>query len=245
MHARIITIDGPAGSGKSTMAQRLAQRLGIDVLDTGAMYRGVALACLDAGIDVHAAPDEVIDLARRTKIDFDWTRRPPALRVDGRDVSDRIREPVVSEAASVVSALGPVRQVLVEAQRRVGREHPRLVSEGRDQGSVVFPDAQVKFFLDADPRVRARRRADQLRAAGKTVDVEEILAGILARDHRDATRKDGPLVCPDDAVRLDTSDMGIEQVLDALEGHVRRRLGSPRPGAAAEGTAGGTERRRP
>ncbi len=241
MHVRIITIDGPAGSGKSTMAQRLAQRLGLDVLDTGAMYRGVALACLDAGIDVHRSPDAVIAVARRTRVDFDWTRQPPILRVDGQDVSDRIREPVVSEAASVVSALGPVREVLVEAQRHVGREHPRLVSEGRDQGSVVFPDAQVKFFLDADPRVRAQRRVDQLRAAGKNVDIDEILAGILARDHRDTTRKDGPLVCPQDAIRLDTSSMSIEQVLDALEGHVRRRLESGCPGTAAVGT----EQRRP
>jgi cytidylate kinase len=220
------------------MAQRLAQRLGIDVLDTGAMYRGVALACLDAGVDVQGPPDAIIAVVRQTRVDFDWSQHPPALRVNGRDVSDRIREPVVSEAASVVSALGPVREMLVEAQRRVGREHPHLVSEGRDQGSVVFPDAQVKFFLDADPRVRAQRRADQLRAAGKTVDVEEILAGIVARDHRDMTRKDGPLVCPDDAIRLDTSDMSIGQVLDTLEDHVGQRL---RPHGAMGTTDTGLE----
>lgn len=224
MQPIVITIDGPAGSGKSTMAHRLAGRLGLDVLDTGAMYRGVALACVDAGIDPQLDPAAAIEKVRATRLNFDWATDPPALLVEGVDQSGRIREPAVSEAASVISALGPVRDVLVEAQRRIGREHPRLVSEGRDQGSVVFRDAPVKFYLDADAKIRAQRRAEQLRAAGKVVDVDELLKGILARDHRDSTRKDGPLICADDAIRVDTSNMGIEQVLDVLEGHVRQRL---------------------
>ncbi len=222
----VITIDGPAGSGKSTMARRLAARLGLDVLDTGAMYRGAALACVEAGLDAQRDPQAVIARVRGTRLDFNWSTDPPALLVDGVDRGDAIRDPAVSEAASVISALGPVREVLVEAQRRIGRSHPRLVSEGRDQGSVVFPDAPVKFYLDADPKVRARRRVEQLRAAGKIVDFDETLRGIVARDHRDSTRKDGPLVCAADAIRIDTSDMTIEQVLDRLETDARRRLPS-------------------
>src|SRR5690606_18562679 len=116
----------------------------------------------------------------------------------------------VTAIVSDLAAIGPVRQVLVEQQRRIGREHPRLVTEGRDQGSIVFPDAAAKFYLDANPQERARRRAEQLRQTGREADEQQILAGILERDRKDSSRSDGPLICPDDAVRVDTSDMTLE-----------------------------------
>jgi cytidylate kinase len=159
-------------------------------------------------------------------LQFDWSQDPPRLLVNGRDVTDRLRDADVTSGASEIAVMGQVRQVLVEAQRRIGCEHPRLVTEGRDQGSVVFPGAQVKFYLDADPPVRARRRANQMRQAGKEADEQQILEAILIRDQRDRSRCDGPLVCADDALRVDTSDMTLDEVVDYLEQQVRSRTGN-------------------
>ena len=224
MQPLVITIDGPAGSGKSSAARLLAQRLDLSVLNTGAMYRGVGLACLDAGIDPTDQPDGAVAVARRIRLDFDWSTDPPRLLIDGVDRSDRLRDPDVSAAASKVSALPPVRQLLVAQQQRIGREHPRLVAEGRDQGSVVFPDAPVKFFLDARADIRARRHAKDLEAAGKPVDFETLLATMSQRDHRDSTRKTSPLICPEGAIRIDTSEMTLDQVVDALQRITRQRV---------------------
>ena len=217
----IVTLDGPAGSGKSSVARALARRLGWAFLDTGAMYRAIAVCCRDAGIDLAGAGASA--LARRVSLRFDWSTDPPALYADGRDVTQRIRDADVATAASRVAVLGPVRQVLVDAQRRIGWERRRLVTEGRDQGSVVFPDAQVKFYLDASPQIRAQRRLAQLRQAEVEADEQALLAEIGARDRRDATRTDGPLVCPADAIRVDTSDLTEAQVVDLLERHVRQK----------------------
>ncbi len=221
----IITLDGPAGSGKSTVSRRLAEQLGLEFLDTGAMYRGIAAACLDLGID-SADTQAVAELAGHCRIEFNWQAEPPNLLINGRDVTDRLRDADVSAAVSDVAAIGAVRDVLVQEQRRIGTLHPRLVTEGRDQGSVVFPGAQVKFFLDADPAVRARRRADQIRQSGRDADEAEILRKILTRDERDASRKDGPLIKPDDAEVVDTSDLTLDQVLALLEQRVRERVGA-------------------
>ena len=192
----IITIDGPAGSGKSTLARQLAHLLGVDFLDTGAMYRGIAAKAIERGVDIVEEPYYVVELARNCPLRFDWTTDPPRLLVRDTDMTDRLRDRDVTSAVSDVAKLGGVRQVLVENQRRIGIEHPRLVTEGRDQGSIVFPKARIKFYLDAEPGVRAQRRADQLRDLGKRINLEEIRQNIIERDHKDSTREDGPLICP-------------------------------------------------
>ena len=225
MQRLIVTLDGPAGSGKSTAARLLARRLGVEFLDTGAMYRGLTARALERGIDPVAEDYAVVELARHYRIDFDWSHDPPRLLVGGSDVTYRLRDGDVTGRVSEVAAIGAVRQVMVEAQQRIGREHPRLVTEGRDQGSVVFPDADLKFYLEANPNVRAQRRADQIRATGRHADYEQIRSEIVARDHRDSTRIDAPLICPPDAERIDTSDMVLEDVVDLLERRVREKVG--------------------
>jgi len=229
MDAIVITLDGPAGSGKSTAARLLARRLGLEFLDTGAMYRAITALCLDAKIDPESSPDAVGEVAEHSKLNFDWSQDPPRLHavVEGedRDMTPRLRDSDVAEKVSAVAQLKAVRSQLVEAQRRIGCEHPRLVSEGRDQGSVVFPQAQVKFYIDASSHVRAKRRAEQLRDAGKEADERRILQKIRARDRRDASRADGPLICPADAIRIDTSAMSLDEVVDCLAGHVQRLVG--------------------
>ncbi|WP_428389786.1 (d)CMP kinase [Mucisphaera sp.] len=225
MKRLIVTLDGPAGSGKSTAAWRLAERLGVEMLDTGAMYRGLTAKALGRGIDIGEEPHAVVELARSVGVRFDWTASPPRLLVGERDLTDRLRDPDVTSWVSDVSSMTAVRKVMVEAQRRIAEAHPRLVTEGRDQGSVVFPDADAKFYLDASPSIRAKRRADQLRAAGKPVDLEQIREAIILRDRKDATRQDGPLICPDDAERIDTSEMELDEVVDLLEERVRSLVG--------------------
>ncbi|MDX2114269.1 MAG: (d)CMP kinase [Planctomycetota bacterium] len=211
----IVTIDGPAGTGKSSVARELALRLGLDFLDTGAMYRAATALALDSGTDLGDEP-AIAELVRQADLRFDWTTDPPTLLARGRSIMHRLREPEVTSAVSPVSSLPAVRRVLVERQRRIGEVHQRLVSEGRDQGSVVFFDADVKIYLEASLQVRARRRADQLRREGRDADLAAIEREIADRDHRDSTRAVGPLTCPDDAQRFDTSTLDQRGVVDAL-----------------------------
>ena len=232
MRPLIITLDGPASAGKTSVGGHLAKRLGLEFLDTGAMYRGLTAHCLDDGIDPATDPGAVVKLAQRTRWWFDWTRDPPRLHSDARDLTDRLRDPDTTEAVSAVAQISAVRQILVAAQRQIGSEHPRLVTEGRDQGSVVFPNAHVKFYLEASPTVRARRRAQELGETGRPVDESHILQQILDRDARDNTRSDGPLICPVGAVRIDTSPMSFTEVVDRLERHVVECV-NPRPDTAA------------
>lgn len=220
MQRLIVTVDGPAGSGKSTVARRLAKRLGLEFLDTGAMYRGLTARALDRGIDPATEDYAVVELSRGQPMRFDFGCDPPRLTVGGIDVTDRLRDSDVTGHVSDVAAIKQVRQVLVETQRRIGDEHPRLVTEGRDQGSVVFPDADVKFYLDASLAVRAGRRYDQIRELGRAANLEQIRQNLLARDRKDSDRADGPLICPEDAERINTSDMTLDEVVDLLEAKV-------------------------
>ncbi len=216
----IVTMDGPAGTGKSSVAWKLAQRLGLEVLDTGAMYRAAAVVALDEGVPA----DDGVALAARIAeegLAFDWSFRPPRLLLGGRDLTERIRDADINVAVSVVARQPALRAAMVEAQRVIGRAHPRLVTEGRDQGSVVFPDAVVRFYLDAHPEVRARRRVDQMRAQGRPADYEAVLRAIQQRDHLDETRVDGPLVCAPGAQRIDTSGLTLDQVVLELERRTR------------------------
>lgn len=221
MDRLIVTLDGPAGSGKSTVARRLAQRLGLDFLDTGAMYRGLTVKALDRGIDIENEAYAVVELARNAEIHFDWDVDPPALYINGVNVTPRLRDRDVVASVSDVAAMDAVRHVLVKAQQSIGQAHPGLVTEGRDQGSVVFPDAEAKFYLDASPQIRAERRAAQLRELGKHVDLEALRESIVLRDRKDSTRKTGPLLCPEDAETIDTTGMQLDEVVDLLEGKVR------------------------
>jgi cytidylate kinase len=219
----IITIDGPAGTGKSSVARELAAELGLEFLDTGAMYRAAAAIVIDRGIDV-ADEQAVAKSVRSASIHFDWQDDPPTLYAMGEPLTDRLREADVGRLVSPVSQLPAVRSVLVEKQRRIGEAHPRLVSEGRDQGSVVFPDAQVKFYLDASVEVRTARRVDQLRAKGRDADEQLVRDEIIDRDERDSTRTVGPLVCPPDARRVITDDMTRQEVVAHLASAVREAV---------------------
>lgn len=218
-----ITIDGPAGAGKSTVARQLADRLGIDFLDTGAMYRGAAVVALMAGIDLEDGP-AIAAAVDRSQLRFDWDASPPPLLIDWPeplDISTRIRDADATTAVTPVSAQPEVRAAMVRRQRAIRDEHPRIVTEGRDQGSVVFPDADLKFYLDAAPETRADRRARELRTAGRNIDRQQILESIMTRDHADRTRLDGPLCIPEGAIVVDTTTLTIEQVVLLLEQHVR------------------------
>ncbi|MEX2216760.1 MAG: (d)CMP kinase [Phycisphaeraceae bacterium] len=238
MQPLIITLDGPAGSGKSTVAQELARRLGLEFLNTGDMYRGITAQCLDDAIDPRTSPQAVEDFARDCNIRFDWKADPPKLYVNNRDVTARLRDGDVERSVSIVAAITGVRRVLVREQQKIGREHPRLVTEGRDQGSIVFPGAQMKFFITASAQVRARRRAEQLRTKGRDADERIILQQITERDQRDSSHGEG-LIRPNDAIDIDTSEMNLPQVLDLLEKAVHRRIDR---GAVAGTQASGAAR---
>jgi cytidylate kinase len=218
----IVTIDGPAGSGKSTAARRLAERLGFDFLDTGAMYRAVALEVLSRGIDIGDVA-QVVQVAHAADIEA----LGPVVRAGGRDVTAAIRTPEVSSAASKVAAIPEVRTELVRLQRQAA-ERRNVVSEGRDQGTVVFPLAECKFYLTADPNERARRRQLELAEQGETIAVEDLLRQILERDNRDQTRDTAPLRPADDAIRIDTSHLSPDEMVVCLETLVRERMGRTR-----------------
>jgi cytidylate kinase len=215
----IVTIDGPAGSGKSTAARRLAERLDFEFLDTGAMYRAVALEAIARKLDINDA-QRVAQVARGIEIDA----LGPVVRANGRDVTAAIRTPEVTSVASRVAAIPEVRSAMVRLQRKAA-EGRHVVSEGRDQGTVVFPDAECKFFLTADANERARRRQLELAAQGEKFAFEDLLRQILERDTRDETRETAPLRAADDAVRIDTSHLSPDEMVRRMEAVVREKIG--------------------
>ena len=211
----IITIDGPAGTGKSTVAQTAALKLGFDFLDTGAMYRAIGLAALRRHAHLEDAR-ELAFVAKLTRLEFDWSTKPPTVTMNGERVGHLLRGSEATRAASYVAVVPAIREQLVEQQRQIGSERSNLVTEGRDQGSVVFPDAAFKFYLDATPAERARRRVSQLRARGEIVEYQHILDEIISRDYRDASRRVGPLAVPPDARTINTTDLSETAVIDRI-----------------------------
>ncbi len=215
----LITIDGPAGAGKSTIARALAKELGYLYLDTGAMYRAVALAAQRKGL---LGEEEAISrLCEELSLELRPGEAGLSVFLNGEDVSQEIRTPEIDRLSSIVASIPGVRRCLQRRQRALG-EAGGVVAEGRDMGSHVFPDADLKFFLTANPEVRARRRYEELRAKGQEISLEEVLAEVLARDRRDQEREIAPLVVPEGAIIIDTSDLSREEVLSLLLERVRR-----------------------
>lgn len=220
----IVAIDGPSGAGKSTAARALALRLGVPYIDTGAMYRAVGLLARERGIGLPVAdPGAVVALADAARIELVPSADGNRVLLDARDVSAEIREPEISLYASAVSAIPGVRRALVAEQRRLGRERGGVM-EGRDIGTRVFPDTPFKFFLTADPAVRAGRRTRELAARGTPQPYEDVLRDMEKRDRDDGSRADSPLTLDDRYVLIDSTDRPLEAVVEEIEGRVRQAI---------------------
>jgi cytidylate kinase len=217
----IIAIDGPSGAGKSTLAKKLAADLGFIYLDTGAMYRALALKILRQGVDL-ADDQKLAELVNSTAVDLQCDRAELKVLLDGKNVASEIRTPAVSQMASKASVLKLVRDRMLELQRRLG-ERGSVVAEGRDIGTVVFPDAQVKIFLSASAAERARRRCAELRAAGQPVDLDVTLREIEERDQRDSERALAPLRKADDALVIDSSNSTADEVAAYVLAEIRMK----------------------
>ena len=221
----IIAIDGPAGSGKSTTARQVAGRLGYLYLDTGAMYRAATLAFIRRGVE--PAPEAAQRILPEVRIDLQHSEDRLEIYLDGEDVSTLIRGSEVTSAVSDVAALAPVRVKLVDEQRRIAREYEAegggVVLDGRDIGTVVFPDADVKVFMVADDRVRARRRREELREKGEDVSLEDVLADIQKRDQLDSSRELAPLRKADDALVINTTDLSVDEQVNVVIEAVKER----------------------
>ena len=221
-HPLIIAIDGPSGAGKSTLGRLLARALNLLYIDTGSMYRAVALAVLQSKIDP-ADKDAVVSLAERS--DIDLVGEPDSLRVmlNGRDVTEQIRSEAVTDMSSIISTIPGVRRAMVARQREMGKRG--AVLNGRDIGTVVFPDADVKFFLTASPDERAQRRFIEEQAQNHATSIAQTLAEMTERDRRDSTRTDSPLKVADDAIVIDSTDRSIQQVFQEMMDLVQKAVG--------------------
>lgn len=226
----IITIDGPAGAGKSTVAKGLAARLKIQYLDTGAMYRALTLKALQTATPLNDE-DQLVRLANETRIRLDGI--PPddtRVYLDGNDVSREIRTTEVTNQTFHVARAPRIRRIMVQWQRAIGQDTD-IVVEGRDIGTVVFPEAQYKFYLDADFKVRAGRRIDESKEKGFEVDENRLTAELKDRDHKDFTRTVGPLKKADDAIVIDSTRLTVPQVINAILQHINEKRETPRPAA--------------
>jgi len=218
----IITIDGPAASGKSTVARLLARKIGASFLDTGAMYRAVTLAAMRAGTDLN---DErkLLDVAKKREFQFSVRAGKTTVRIDNTDVTEQIRSSEVTANARYIAAAPRVREKLVQMQRQFAAGRRKIVTEGRDQGTIVFGDADVKFYLTADSAERARRRLAELQNKGGAGSLQQIKKAIEQRDKSDESRTVGPLKPAEDAIIVDTTNLSIEQVVEKLAGYVKEK----------------------
>jgi cytidylate kinase len=219
----VVTIDGPAGSGKSTTAKLVAERLGYIYLDTGAMYRAMTVKAMRTGVDLDD-PDALGRQAEETDIAIETSLEGTRVILDGEDITKALRATDVTQTSSVVSAAPRVRKRMVELQRKLG-EQGGIVAEGRDIGSVVFPDADVKIYLDAGLKCRAIRRKKELETCGKTVGLDQMEEDLRSRDEYDSSREHSPLVVPEGAVIVDTTELTIEEQVDRVIAEVRKKTG--------------------
>ncbi len=210
----IVAIDGPAGAGKSTVAKMIAQKLGFLYIDTGAMYRALTLKALETKVDIKDN-NCLVDLAKNTKIGLLNQGQALQVLLDGKDVSQEIRQPIITKFVSDIAKIRGVREVMVELQRSLGRQKDSVL-DGRDIGTVVFPDAQKKFYIDANFKERVNRRYKELKSLGQDISLQEVEADLSNRDTIDSTRKVAPLKKADDAIYVDTTNMSIEEVVDKL-----------------------------
>ncbi len=219
----IIAIDGPSGAGKSTLGKMLAKQLNLLYLDTGAMYRGVGLAVLQNNVSFEDKA-RVARIAEDAKIELVGEPEDLQIFLDGRDVSTEIRTNEVGQAASIVSTISEVRRILVEHQRTLGKTSKNgAVLDGRDIGTVVFPNADVKFFLTAKPEARARRRYEEDLEKGRAISFEQTFAEIMMRDECDVSREDSPLAIADDAIVIDTSELNLTEVFEQMLGIINEK----------------------
>ena len=217
----IIAIDGPAASGKSTTAIGVAKRLGITYLDTGAMYRAVTFGLIENDIKFEDS-SELDNYLKQIKLKLSETKSGVILKLDGRNISEEIRSSMVTENVSEVSALKNVRHAMVLIQRKIAKKNDCIL-EGRDIGTVVFPNADFKFFLIADEKVRAKRRQNDLKKMGEQKSIDNVTRDIIKRDHKDSTRKHSPLIKSENAIIIDTSNLGINKVIDKIVNIVNKK----------------------
>lgn len=211
----IITIDGPAGSGKSTVSRMLANKIDAKFLDTGAMYRAVTLAAMEKDVEL-TDQNALLTVLKETAFDFQLADDTMKVIIDGEDATEQIRSPKVTANAKYIANAGDIRAELVKMQRAFAKQHQPIVTEGRDQGTAAFPDAEYKFFLIADPMERAKRRHTELAAKSIDVDINELAEQINKRDYSDINRTDGPLIPAGDAIEIDSTALDAEGVVSKM-----------------------------